>query len=93
MLGAGGGVATTAVGLGSALGARVYVTSSSDEKLAGARELGDVRYDDSAWPEAARGLAGGFDLVLDSVVTWHGAAQVEGGLREIRMVRRRQHGR
>jgi NADPH:quinone reductase-like Zn-dependent oxidoreductase len=73
VLGAGGGVATTAVGLGSAVGARVYVTSSSDDKLARARELGavgGVRYDDPAWPEAARDLAGGFDLVLDSVGTW-----------------------
>ena len=73
VLGAGGGVATTAVGLGSAVGARVYVTSSSDDKLARALELGavgGVRYDDAAWPEAARDLAGGFDLVLDSVGTW-----------------------
>src|SRR3954454_16943690 len=81
VLGAGGGVATTAVsmagagggpGVGTSLsrapvGARVYVTSSSDAKIAAARELGaagGVRYDDSAWPEAARELAGGFDLVL-----------------------------
>jgi NADPH:quinone reductase-like Zn-dependent oxidoreductase len=73
VLGAGGGVATTAVGLGSAVGARVYVTSSSDDKLARARELGavgGVRYDDPAWPEAARDLVGGFDLVLDPVGTW-----------------------
>jgi zinc-binding alcohol dehydrogenase/oxidoreductase len=73
VLGAGGGVATTAVGLGSAVGARVYVTSSSDDKLARALELGavgGVLYDDPAWPEAARDLAGGFDLVLDSVGTW-----------------------
>jgi NADPH:quinone reductase-like Zn-dependent oxidoreductase len=73
VLGAGGGVATTAVGLGAAVGARVFVTSSSDDKLARARELGavgGVRYDDPAWPEAARDLAGGFDLVLDSVGTW-----------------------
>jgi len=73
VLGAGGGVATMAVGLGSAVGARVYVTSSSDDKLARALELGavgGVLYDDPAWPEAARDLAGGFDLVLDSVGTW-----------------------
>src|SRR4051794_35076582 len=73
VLGAGGGVATTAVGMAAAVGARVYVTSSSDPKIAAARELGaagGVRYDDPGWPEAARELAGGFDLVLDSVGTW-----------------------
>jgi NADPH:quinone reductase-like Zn-dependent oxidoreductase len=84
VLGAGGGVATTAVGFGSAVGARVHVTSSSEDKLARARELGavgGVRYDDPAWPEAARDLAGGFDLVLDSVGTWAEALRtlVPGG--------------
>ena len=38
--GIGGGVATAAMQIAKALGARVIVTSSSDEKLAGARELG-----------------------------------------------------
>ncbi len=38
--GIGGGVATAALQIGKALGARVIVTSSSDEKLAHARELG-----------------------------------------------------
>lgn len=78
VLGAGGGVATTAVMLGSAVGARVVVTSSSDDKIAQARSLGasgGVRYDGEAvstWPEAARDLTGGrgFDVVLDSVGTW-----------------------
>jgi zinc-binding alcohol dehydrogenase/oxidoreductase len=73
VLGAGGGVATTAVSMAAAVGARVYVTSSSDAKIAAARELGavaGVRYDDPGWPEAARELAGGFDLVLDCVGSW-----------------------
>lgn len=73
VLGAGGGVATMAVSLAAAVGATVHVTSSSDDKIARARELGatgGVRYDDPAWPENARALAGGFDLVLDSVGTW-----------------------
>lgn len=75
VLGAGGGVATMAVSLGVAVGARVFVTSSSDAKIDGARGLGasgGVRYDDAGWPEAARELAGGqgFDVVLDSVGTW-----------------------
>jgi NADPH:quinone reductase-like Zn-dependent oxidoreductase len=73
VLGAGGGVATMAVSLAAAVGATVYVTSSTDDKIARARELGaagGVRYDDPAWPENATELAGGFDLVLDSVGTW-----------------------
>jgi zinc-binding alcohol dehydrogenase/oxidoreductase len=76
VLGAGGGVATTAVTLGTALGCRVAVTSSSEEKIARSRELGavgGVRYDDPAWPEHARILSrdgAGFDVVLDAVGTW-----------------------
>ena len=78
VLGAGGGVATTAVALGAAVGAAVHVTSSSDEKIARAVGLGAVsgiRYDgDHAfdWPEAARELTGGrgFDVILDPVGSW-----------------------
>jgi NADPH:quinone reductase-like Zn-dependent oxidoreductase len=73
VLGAGGGVATTAVSLAAAVGATVYVTSSSEDKIAAAQGLGavgGVRYDDPRWPEQARALTGGFDLVLDSVGSW-----------------------
>ncbi|MFD7156112.1 zinc-binding dehydrogenase [Kribbella sp. NPDC059898] len=74
VLGAGGGVATMAVSLAAAAGCRVVVTSSSEDKIARARELGavdGVRYDDPAWPEAAQKLvSGGFDVVLDSVGNW-----------------------
>lgn len=78
VLGAGGGVATMAVSLAAAVGARVFVTSSSDEKIAAAQELGasgGVRYDDPAWPSAAQGLVGGrgFDVVLDAVGNWASA--------------------
>jgi zinc-binding alcohol dehydrogenase/oxidoreductase len=59
------------------VGATVHVTSSSDDKIVRARELGaaaGVRYDDPDWPEAARAQAGGgFDLVLDSVGGWAGS--------------------
>jgi len=40
-----------------ALGARVWVTSGSDEKIERARELGaegGFRYDDPDWPEPTR---------------------------------------
>jgi NADPH:quinone reductase-like Zn-dependent oxidoreductase len=75
VLGAGGGVATMAVSLAAAVGAEVFVTSSSDAKIERARGLGargGVRYDDAGWPEAAKELTGGrgFDVVLDSVGTW-----------------------
>jgi zinc-binding alcohol dehydrogenase/oxidoreductase len=76
VLGAGGGVATMAVVLAAAIGCRVVVTSSSDEKIARCRELGaldGVRYDEPGWAEQARSLspdAAGFDVVLDPVGTW-----------------------
>jgi NADPH:quinone reductase-like Zn-dependent oxidoreductase len=55
VLGARGGVATTAVSLAAAVGAHVFVTSSSEAKIDAARELGAagcVLYTDDAWPEA-----------------------------------------
>ncbi|REE75048.1 NADPH:quinone reductase-like Zn-dependent oxidoreductase [Rhodococcus wratislaviensis] len=76
VLGAGGGVATMAVMLASAIGANVTVTSSSASKITQAQELGaanGVLYTDPEWPDAARALSPegqGFDLVLDSVGTW-----------------------
>ncbi|MBX6388600.1 MAG: zinc-binding dehydrogenase [Frankia sp.] len=75
VLGAGGGVATMAVSLAAAAGARVVVTSSSPEKIEAARELGAVAGVDhraDGWAEAARQLVpgAGFDLVLDSVGRW-----------------------
>jgi zinc-binding alcohol dehydrogenase/oxidoreductase len=79
VLGAGGGVATVAIGLARMAGARVLVTSSSPEKLDRARRLGaadGVLYTVEGWPEEVRMLAGGegVDLVIDSVgSTWSDA--------------------
>jgi zinc-binding alcohol dehydrogenase/oxidoreductase len=76
VLGAGSGVSTCAVQLAAHEGVRVLVTSSSDEKLERARELGavgGVLYTDDDWVEQVRELAGGggVDVVLDSVgTTW-----------------------
>jgi NADPH:quinone reductase-like Zn-dependent oxidoreductase len=74
ILGAASGVSTFAVQLAAQAGARVLVTSSSDEKIERARTLGaegGVNYattDD--WPAATREL-GPIDLVVDSVgSTW-----------------------
>ncbi len=74
VLGAASGVSTFVVQLASQAGARVLVTSSRDEKIERARELGadgGVNYATSDdWPAAAREL-GPIDLVIDSVgSTW-----------------------
>jgi len=68
--GIGGGVQTFALLFAKALGARVAVTSSSDEKLARARELGAdiaVNYATTAdWHKAVRKEAGSIDVAIDS---------------------------
>jgi zinc-binding alcohol dehydrogenase/oxidoreductase len=70
ILGAGSGVSTLAVQLAAQAGCRVLVTSSSQEKIDRAKELGaegGVLYTEEGWAEAA----GPVDLVLDSVgATW-----------------------
>ncbi len=68
--GIGGGVQTFALLFAKALGARVAVTSSSDEKLARARELGadlTVNYKSTEdWHKAIRKEAGTIDVAIDS---------------------------
>jgi zinc-binding alcohol dehydrogenase/oxidoreductase len=64
--GAGGGVSTFLIQIAHAHGAEMIVTSSSQEKLDRARELGagrGVLYTDPAWPEQV----GEIDLAVDSV--------------------------
>jgi zinc-binding alcohol dehydrogenase/oxidoreductase len=76
VLGAGSGVSTFAVLLAAQAGARVLVTSSSEEKIERGRELGaggGVLYTDPAWPDRVRELTDGrgVDVVIDSVgATW-----------------------
>ncbi|WP_273842609.1 zinc-binding dehydrogenase [Rubrobacter calidifluminis] len=68
--GVGGGVATFLVQLASALGGRVFVTSSSAEKVEKAKELGaegGVTYEDENWSRTLREMTGGVDLSVDSV--------------------------
>ncbi|HLH67380.1 MAG TPA: zinc-binding dehydrogenase [Solirubrobacteraceae bacterium] len=83
--GAGGGVATFAIQIAVALGARVLVTSSSQEKLDRARELGaagGVSYRDPDWPARLAELAGdGLDAAIDS----YGGPSWEGALRALRV--------
>lgn len=67
--GIGGGAALWALQFAVAYKARVYVTSSSDEKIARAKQLGAVEgfnYKEATWIETAREIAGGFDIIIDS---------------------------
>ena len=85
ILGAGSGVSTVALGLARMAGARVLVTSSSQQKLEQAAELGaagGVLYTDDDWPEHVRELAApaGVDVVVDSIgSTWPQALAVLNG--------------
>ncbi|TMI79482.1 MAG: zinc-binding dehydrogenase [Bacillati bacterium ANGP1] len=70
VLGIGGGVATLALLMARHAGARVLVTSGSDEKLARARALGADRgfnYKTADWVAAVREATGGLgpDLIID----------------------------
>lgn len=68
--GIGGGVATFLVQFASALGAKVYVTSSKDEKLERAKEFGavdGVNYTDENWSKGLKKMTGGIDLSIDSI--------------------------
>ena len=80
VLGVGGGVSSAAVQIGKLCGARVLVTSSSDEKLRRAKALGadeGVNYAQADWQKAVREWTGkrGVDVVLDNVgaPTWAGS--------------------
>ncbi len=69
--GIGGGVALFALQIALARGARVFVTSGSDEKLARAADLGaegGINYSSADWGRELVALTGGGpDVVLDSV--------------------------
>lgn len=74
VLGAGSGVSTFAVQLAAQARARVLVTSSSDEKIDRAKELGaewGVNYATTPdWPAAVNEY-GGVDVVIDAIgTTW-----------------------
>jgi NADPH:quinone reductase-like Zn-dependent oxidoreductase len=70
--GIGGGVSSLALQIAKHLGARVFVTSGSDVKLARARDLGadgGVNYHSADWGKEVLGLTEGKgpDVVIDSV--------------------------
>lgn len=67
--GIGGGVASFALLWAKFHGAQVYVTSSSDEKIAAAKALGasgGMNYHEADWDKAIRKMSGGIDIVIDS---------------------------
>jgi NADPH:quinone reductase-like Zn-dependent oxidoreductase len=68
--GIGGGVAALALLFARHLGARVVVTSSSDAKIARARQLGadgGVNYTNDGWAKQVQALCGaGPDVIIDS---------------------------
>jgi NADPH:quinone reductase-like Zn-dependent oxidoreductase len=80
ILGVGGGVSSAAVQIGKLCGARLWVTSSSDDKLERARALGAdecINYAREDWVRAIGQRTGrrGVDVVLENVgaATWKGA--------------------
>jgi len=88
IIGVGGGVSSTGVQIGKLCGARVWVTSSSDEKLERARALGAdecINYSKDDWVKVVGQKTGrrGVDVVLENVgaATWPGAirALAKGG--------------
>jgi NADPH:quinone reductase-like Zn-dependent oxidoreductase len=77
IIGVGGGVSSTAVQIAKLCGARVIVTSSSDEKLERARQLGadiGINYAKEDWAKAVSEKTGrrGVDVVIENVgaATW-----------------------
>ena len=68
--GIGSGVATFVVQIAAALGARVFVTSGSDEKIQKAKALGaegGVNYNSEDWSRELKSMIGGVDLSVDHV--------------------------
>lgn len=67
--GAGGGVALFAIQFALAIGAEVWVTSGSDEKLEKVKAMGaagGVNYRNTGWDQQLKALTGGFDIIIDS---------------------------
>jgi NADPH:quinone reductase-like Zn-dependent oxidoreductase len=85
ILGAGSGLSTAAIQIAKLVGCTVYTTSSSDEKLRRAKEIGAdivVNYRTMPWSKAVWELTGkqGVDVVLDHV----GEATFKDSLRSLR---------
>ncbi|GAB3924453.1 zinc-binding dehydrogenase [Mucilaginibacter myungsuensis] len=71
IVGVGSGTGTFVLQYAVAAGCQVFVTSGTGEKIEQARLLGasaGVNYKAQDWAEQLRQLAGGFDVVIDSVL-------------------------
>ncbi|MFD2514436.1 zinc-binding dehydrogenase [Pontibacter locisalis] len=67
--GIGGGVALFALQFAAAVGAEVWVTSGSDEKIGLAQDLGakgGVNYKNANWGKELKAQTKGFDVIIDS---------------------------
>lgn len=89
--GGAGGIGTFAIQLASRLGARVFTTAGSEEKLARCRELGAevaISYRDQDFVEVVREATGGHgaDVVLDNMGAKYLARNVEVLATEGRLV-------
>jgi NADPH:quinone reductase-like Zn-dependent oxidoreductase len=85
ILGVGGGVSSTAVQIAKLAGARVIVTSSSDDKLERAKALGadvGINYTKDDWAKKVFEVTNrrGVDLVIENV----GQATWKGSIRSVR---------
>jgi len=94
VLGAAGGVGTTAIEIGKAFGARVIAAASTDEKLEFARSVGadeTINYSDQSLNDAVKKITdgAGADVIYDPVggeiaqlalraTAWHGRYLVVG---------------
>ncbi|MBV9455439.1 MAG: zinc-binding dehydrogenase [Rubrobacter sp.] len=68
--GIGGGVATFLVQMAKAMGATVFVSSGSDEKIEFAKEFGaegGVNYNSEDWVKELKEMSGNVDLSVDSI--------------------------
>lgn len=71
IIGVGSGTGTFVLQYAVAAGCQVFVTSGTGEKLAQAKQLGaaaGVNYKAQDWAEQLQELAGGFDVIIDSVL-------------------------
>ncbi|HMV41617.1 MAG TPA: NADPH:quinone oxidoreductase family protein [Leptospiraceae bacterium] len=65
-----GGIGSSAIQIGKAIGAKVYATAGSEEKLDVIRNLGAdlaLNYNDATWSKKIRKEYGGVDVVIDPV--------------------------
>jgi NADPH:quinone reductase len=65
-----GGIGTSSIQIGKALGAKVYATAGSEEKLAITQKCGadlSLNYNDPLWSKKIRKEYGGADVVMDPV--------------------------